>query len=57
MRGAPRVKVIAVDDKLLRGYVSAYKKPTKVNPEEYKTARSEHCDRIIWYLTQKGVPN
>lgn len=38
-----------MDDKLLREYVSAYKKQTAANPEEYKIAWSERRDRVLWY--------
>ncbi|HOY89966.1 MAG TPA: hypothetical protein PKZ09_09370 [Bacillota bacterium] len=40
-----------MDDKVLREYVSAYKKQTAANPEEYKLAWSERRDRVTWYRT------
>jgi hypothetical protein len=40
-----------MDDKLLREYVTAYKKQTDANPAEYKIAWSERRDRVTWYQT------
>lgn len=40
-----------MDEKLLREYVSAYKKQTGANPEEYKAARAERRERVAWYQT------